>query len=285
MVIGHSSMPDIIQFWIFSFHMPLFFILSGMMSKWGKISFLQFFIRKLIVLGRPFIIYSALCAFIIHTLKLGSFSFAKGWGDFALWFVPVLFFALLVAKGVLNCGKKHKIALIILLPFVSGVLRFYDIRLPWNLSVVPYASFLVILGGLSKGKTASLNWMNRWLLALFFVLTLLVSHWFHLDMSRNQCLPVIPLTIGAVAGTLFICGVSKIIDLICGRLSRILQSVGRETFIILSFSQVFIMSINKYLMLNTVVKYVLLVVALVGVKYVKDLVVDNYISIPKNRKS
>lgn len=31
MVMGHTSMPDAINRWIYSFHMPLFFLLSGLL--------------------------------------------------------------------------------------------------------------------------------------------------------------------------------------------------------------------------------------------------------------
>lgn len=285
MVAGHSSLPNIIQAWIFSFHMPLFFIISGMTTKWDSIDFVSFSLKKLVSLGRPFIIYSALCAFIIYTLHLGELSFARGWGDFALWFVPVLFFALIMGKLFFLCDKISKIILIIVFPLISGLLCFYHISLPWNLSVVPYASLFVIAGGLAKGNIAKLDWINWWLLITFFSLTILISHFFTLDMSRNQCLPIIPLTIGAISGTLFICGISKYTDKYFHRVSHLLQSVGRETFIILSFSQVFIMSMNKYFVMNPVIKYLLLIVALIAGKYIKDIVVARYKSITNHSRS
>ena len=36
------------------------------------------------------------------------------------------------------------------LPAVSSTMRAYGISVPWNLSVVPYASFLIILGNFGK---------------------------------------------------------------------------------------------------------------------------------------
>lgn len=36
MVMGHSSMPDAVNRWIYSFHMPLFFLLSGLVFNPGK---------------------------------------------------------------------------------------------------------------------------------------------------------------------------------------------------------------------------------------------------------
>lgn len=284
MVVGHSSLPNIIQSWIFSFHMPLFFILSGVTTKWDATDWVYFFLKKLVSLGRPFIIYSTTCVLIIYSLHLGDLSFAKGWGDFALWFVPVLLFALIIGKLVLSCNESLKIFLTILLPFISGLLSFHHISLPWNMAAVPYASFFVIIGGLAKGSVAKLDWINWWLLIVFLALTILISHFFTLDMSRNQCLPIIPLTIGAVSGTLFICGISRYIDRYFIRVSQILQSVGRETFIILAFSQVFIMSMNKYFVINPIIKYFLLIAALVVVKYIKDFIIDIYKSLTNHRR-
>lgn len=36
MVLAHSSLPAALQNYIFAFHMPLFFIVSGMVTKWDK---------------------------------------------------------------------------------------------------------------------------------------------------------------------------------------------------------------------------------------------------------
>lgn len=36
MVMGHTSMPDAVNRWIYSFHMPLFFLLSGLVFNPGK---------------------------------------------------------------------------------------------------------------------------------------------------------------------------------------------------------------------------------------------------------
>lgn len=33
MILGHSSLPNTIQNWIYSFHMPFFFFISGVLTK------------------------------------------------------------------------------------------------------------------------------------------------------------------------------------------------------------------------------------------------------------
>lgn len=277
MVLGHSSLPEMIQSWIFAFHMPLFFILSGLTTNWTKDSFLIFFHKKLIGLGVPFIIYSVLCILVIYASDLADLSWSSGWGDFALWFVPVLFLALLVSKLVLSSGARMKWIFIITLPIISGLLRQINLCLPWNISVVPYASFFIITGYYAKGYISKLFGGGRWWwMILTFTVTLYISRFYHLDMSRNQCLPLIPLTLAAISGTIFMTSVSYLMDKHVGWLSGIIQSIGKETFSILAFSQIIIMILNKYFLLNAIFKYCILITALICIKYLKDAVVHLY---------
>ena len=80
----------------------------------------------------------------------------------------------------------------------------------------------------------------------------------------------------AISGTIFMILISLVIDKHIDWLSKILQSVGKETFIILAFSQIFIMIFNKYFELNGIFKYVLLITILMITKYTKNTIVFNY---------
>lgn len=280
MVLGHSSLPNTLHQWIFAFHMPLFFILSGFTSNWymtgGGDDILLFTFRKFIMLGRPFIFYSLICLGIIYCFNLASLSWWRGWGDFALWFVPVLFVALVIARLVLLATGWIKWLFVLLLPIISGLFRYYGIYLPWNMSVAPFAAFFIILGREAKGHHDFFINSKWWYIAFAFILTLAISHFWHLDMARNQCLPLIPLAVGAFAGTAFTCSVSQVIDHHSKWLSKVLQTVGRETFVILAFSQVIIMTINKYFNLNAVLKYCILIMTLVAITYIKRILVNHY---------
>ena len=67
-VIGHSRCPDVLNNWIFSFHMPLFFIASGYLYK--SEYFLQpgeFFLRKVKSLYWPFVKWS-LIFLLLHNI-------------------------------------------------------------------------------------------------------------------------------------------------------------------------------------------------------------------------
>lgn len=94
MVCGHTSIPLSISNWIWSFHMPLFFIISGILFNATKYPNFNLFIKKrgktLII---PYIIFSLITLLTIHDQTLKEWLY-KGWiNGCALWFIPVLFFA------------------------------------------------------------------------------------------------------------------------------------------------------------------------------------------------
>lgn len=275
MVLGHSNLPKIIHYWIFSFHMPLFFILSGMTTNWNKLDSLGFLCIKLKKLGLPFFIYSTICLMVIQILNLSSLSWSNGWGEFALWFVPVLFVALIIVKLINLNNAKIKLLIFFILPIISVTFKLLSINLPWNMSVAPYGAFFIMLGDYLKGKLSYLkfSYLYWWsLITLIFSLT--ISIFWHLDMAHNQCVPIIPLTIGAISGSLFIFSVSKIIDFSYSKFSNLFQSIGRETFVILAFSQIIIMTINKYWIVNGFIKYAILAVCLYVIIELKNIIVS-----------
>ena len=93
-----------------------------------------------------------------------------------------------------------------------------------------------------------------------------------MDMCYNIIVPLIPLTIGAISGTLMIFILSSFISkkLYFTTPFRMLLAIGRETFIVVAFSQIVVMVMNQYLTVNSIVKYLLLVLFLIVVKYLKD---------------
>ena len=95
-------------------------------------------------------------------------------------------------------------------------------------------------------------------------------------MCYNNILPIIPISLGAIAGSLLVMGLSICIERYVGRLANILKGIGGETFIVVAFSQVIIMLLNRYVSMDAVLKYALLAVLLWSIKYLKDWVVCAY---------
>lgn len=273
MVIGHTSIPSALSNFIWAFHMPLFFIASGWTTNWQKTDFKGFTKRKIRTLLAPFIIYSLVVLMIQISQRWNDFNhwIYNGWISYALWFIPVLFLASLFAKLIYSIKNKY-VLLVCAFMFaaLSGVLSLYKIQLLWTLSSVPLATFLVVLGTELKRFNSIIADSKLWHILLLFMVTAIISHFWKLDLCFNSILPFLPLMIGAIAGTLMIFMLSSRIDKHFKNVSIILQIVGKETYLIVAFSQIIIMLLNEYLSLNTVLKYAILLLILVVLKYIKD---------------
>lgn len=278
MVLGHSSLPELVSNFIFSFHMPLFFISSGLTTNFLGIKLMEFIRHKLEKLIIPFLLYSVVVSGLIFFISDFDFIqlFAYGWEGYALWFVPVLFISLIIFKILLlwKSELKHSISIVILL-FIGIYLSYSNIRLPWTLSTVPYAVFLIFLGFKCKNiihKVTSLKTKQQILLFIpCFIVTLIVSFFWRLDLAWNHILPVIPLTIGAVLGTIMLFLISLFVEKQSKLLAKIFNLIGRETLIILSFSQIIIVYINHYYTVNIILKFLILIICLMIMKFMKDM--------------
>ena len=215
MIIGHSSLPKSISNFIWAFHMPLFFIASGWTTNFCKYNFGGFIKQKSKTLLIPFAIYSIIILIIqcYEEINDPMFFLSNGWVSYALWFIPVLYLGLLCAKAIFSIKSISFRYFALISVFVIGIgLSSYNIHFPWSLSSVPYATVFIILGSEIKrflSQYIQPKWYN---IILLFVVTLLISHFWRLDMCFNSILPVIPITIGAISGTLMAFMISMLVE-------------------------------------------------------------------------
>ena len=258
MVMGHSSIPHYFSNFIWAFHMPLFFIATGWTTNWEKRTFFEYCIHRTKTLMLPFVSYSIVVCLILshHSSWKGlGYLLSHGWEGYPLWFIPVLFVASIISRAVYEVKSTYfRLMLIFSLAMVGVVLDNNNIYLPWAMSSVPYASFLVAWGGYIKHIVSPEKSNKIWIL-LCFVITFGISLFYRLDMAWNNITPVIPLTIGAVSGTIMVFMLSSLIEKKCKTLSKILSSVGKETYIVVAFASAIILMINQYFILNPLVKY------------------------------
>ena len=85
-------------------------------------------------------------------------------------------------------------------------------------------------------------------------------------------MPLLPLTIGAFSGTIMVFLIAKMIEKNSGVLANLFISIGKETYVIVAFSQITIMLLNEYFQLNVAIKYALLIMVVIMIKYIKDVV-------------
>ena len=113
---------------------------------------------------------------------------------------------------------------------------------------------------------------NKIWILICFVITLGISLFYRMDMAWNNITPVIPLTIAAVSGTIMVFLLSSLIENKCKTLSKILSSVGKETYIVVAFASAIIMMINQYLTHNIIIKYTSLILMLWIICYTKNII-------------
>lgn len=276
MVVGHTPIPDVFSRFIFAFHMPLFFIASGWTTNWEKLNFADFVVRRIRSIMLPFVCYSAIVLFvqiITNEIKGGGILLnwlQYGWQGYALWFVPVLFLASVLGHLIHTVHSIYfRYSVMIGLVLVGAYLRYIDLYLPWSMSSVPYACFFILLG--TELKNFKVLKMPRWiLLAGGFMVTSLVTYFGKLDMAWNAVIPILPLIIGAVAGTMMVFSLSSYIEQYTEFLSKVLTKVGKETFVVVAFSQEIIILLRQYTSLHSIVCYFILLVSLISIVFVKN---------------
>ena len=90
MVCGHTSIPENLSNWIWSFHMPLFFIVSGMLFYPERYnSFVAFEQKRCRTLLLPWLVFTLVAVFFYPEDSINTL--LSGQNLFALWFLPVLF--------------------------------------------------------------------------------------------------------------------------------------------------------------------------------------------------
>ena len=275
MVLGHTSIPWRVSNFIFAFHMPLFFIASGWCTNWTKENYRDFVLKKLRTLGIPFLVYSIaviVIAWLAGIQEIGWRSvLTKGWEGYALWFVPVLFFSLVIAKSIMSFISQAwlRYAICILLILGGAFLRYRHIYLPWTLATVPYATCLILLGSSLRKFQEYVDKPRWWILVIGLILTFVISNKWRMDMAFNCITPVVLLTIGALAGTIMMFTISSYLTKV-PFLSNIFMTIGRETYIIMAFSQILCLAISQLYSLNKLVEYGLMFSLLVAIVFLKN---------------
>jgi acyltransferase len=174
-VFAHHSLPDALDTYIYSFHMPLFFFISGFLFDYEKYSksvsnFVKKRFRSLIIPYFIFAILSYLFYFLLEKiLPFGFFEasnlydviypilYAPGDSDLInppLWFLPCLFVIALIFYGFSKMSNEApgKLVIFIIAAGVIGYLypKYVPFRLPWTADVALSGVVFYGVGNLFK---------------------------------------------------------------------------------------------------------------------------------------
>ena len=164
--VGHYGNVSALKCFIYMFHIPLFFIVSGMTFNPSKYRFLLFLKRKVKGLLLPwvggvvlFIAFQNICS--ILGLSVGrKVSFLSIIGriiinirgskyDPIFWFLPALFLAEIILYFVLKLvnNMRKEIIWLVLIGFVSVVFMiFINKAWPWSLDILPISLLFLTYG-------------------------------------------------------------------------------------------------------------------------------------------
>jgi fucose 4-O-acetylase-like acetyltransferase len=269
-VLGHNDFEAISVFVhqvIYSFHIPLFFFLSGYFIN-TSIPFFDFFKKRFSSLLKPYF-------FIIFLIYFTSVSFEKmgfntaitrivkslyGTGHYIdwvqLWFLPELFVVSLYAFLFITLVSKlqHRwirwgillATLALSLPFLKTFYPFpisifgkeYELYgLPFGLDLVFLSGFFFILGNEVRQVTVDKTFDNLFILLGtgigLIVLNLLFPY--EIDFNIRQYESFLVNTTEAILGILFILALSRQIELRSPRLASVFKYLGNISLIILLF--------------------------------------------------
>ncbi|RIK53716.1 MAG: hypothetical protein DCC59_06230 [Chloroflexi bacterium] len=268
-VMGHNDFALISPFGhklIYSFHMPMFFFMSGMFSK-PDMSFWAFARRRFERVLRPFFFTILLIYFMTSSFSKVSISVATsrvfkamyGNGHYLdwvqLWFLPHLFVVSLFAWFFIQAVRRSRLFnvrwVILVMIYVAGVLgialfwpfefnllgKEYTIfGLPYSLDIVFVSGFFFLLGHeLHKKRPDSLLENPLTLFISGFTLILLV--WYFpstIDLNTRQFDSLFINTGEALLGILFILTIAKQMERV-GWLSSLFRYIGQASLVILIF--------------------------------------------------
>lgn len=156
-VIGHIPPSEYAIRFIYDFHMPLFFFLSGLFLDEKKYDGKRFVLSRITSLIIPLLSF---CTFAVLLQFIPSFDYrhpSLGIGGAALWFLPVLF----CSECLIYCIWRlfHGAALrvvSVLLCFVGAIIvSRLSFLLPSALHAVPFAAAMLASGALLKDFVSS----------------------------------------------------------------------------------------------------------------------------------
>jgi len=253
--------------WIYSFHMPLFFFLSGYFFKPG-ISFGVLLKKRFNTLMKPYVFTMLLIygtsvsfgkmSFATALRRMAKFAYGSGYYlDWVqLWFIPHLFllsFYALLFYTIFKPGKNHWLRILVLLGLqILGALTIgtfwnYPIRLfgkeyvlfglPFSLDLLPVSGFFFVMGCEIRQLLKSDFFEKVWVTVISGAI-LFASNYFlvdFIDLNIRSYPNWLISTLEALLGILFAVSLSTHIAKHTRRLSSVLQYIGNASLFILIF--------------------------------------------------
>lgn len=172
MMAGHCPIPAGFRIWIYGFHIPLFFILSGYLHnerKWSEKGWKAFLKARAVNYLVPYFLWCSICfvlnlpaLYIIHpddfgetliqnlrwiltSVRVDGLSLSLNCG--ALWFLTTMFLSQQVFYWLLKCSPLVQTTASVCFLLFNHLLQRYEMPiLPWHLEVSLIGAVLMLIG-------------------------------------------------------------------------------------------------------------------------------------------
>lgn len=283
MIIGHTFVCSPIIVWIYGFHMPLFFILSGYLyneQKWSKAGYKVFLFSRWKNYIIPYFLWCGIC-FIInlpllwnsHRNNLLSALLQNlGWiltsirvdGIFlpqnctALWFLTCLFLSQQIFYWVIKCKPIMQCIISLVFIAINYALNYLSIPLmPWHLDVSLIGSVFMLVGYYFKDKQLLDKIKNPYIyIFIFFISTAIIMLNGQTDIYYRQYgFDLIVFIIGAIMMCFIFMRLFKSMKTVCSL--RVSINLGYYSIIAMalnysinSFYRLIYMSVSSIMGIN-----------------------------------
>lgn len=253
--LGHTTSNEVLLKWMYSFHMPLFFFLSGIFHSNSE-NYFEFFKKKVRALLVPYLFF-AITLFMFFLLVSKKIGFSVGenlsvkenfigifigteiknfsqvsWGG-QLWFLLALFLVANFMYFVKKLSLKTQILVNILMIIVNIYLtKKLNFKLPWSFLTSLMAFNFYWFGNYFRKDILNRKNIPNLILASLLIINLIISHLNgKVDMWRNSYGNLIMFFIGAYSGILFLIFFIKKFILN----NRFLEYIGKNSLVILAY--------------------------------------------------
>ncbi|WP_028973460.1 acyltransferase family protein [Spirochaeta cellobiosiphila] len=291
-MVGHLNFPKEIIIWLYSFHMPLFFFISGILAKSGKEHSIFKFIKnraeRLLVPYFMFALFSYLFWLLIgrrfgadssldiNLLKpLLGILYSNGINNWLIFNAPLWFLTCLFITEIeffmISKLTRVRMLIVLLLMITLGFLLSKNqiIRLPWGFNISLVSISFYAIGYYSK-FLLEFN-IKKSTALLLFILTLVVNIKLssingRIDMNGNYYSNIGLFYLNAILGILSVYFISKLINknkltLFIGKNTLVIMALHIIIYSFLKGIMVFILRLN-YTILDGSIVYNLIFVSI-----------------------
>ena len=277
-IFGHIKMPNEVLQWIYAFHMPLFFVLSGYTYRAQRID-KEFLMKKIKTIYVPFLLFALIfCSGEMSSwayIAYGSRNALEMAGTYTvLWFLPCFFAAVILFSLLMNIGGKSKQKVWVIIASVVVMLvgtkacdmlkemqpMIAKYGCPFNFDMALVGAVFMVAGHYFRQMIDWLNAQKQWLLlaivAVLFVVTGFTAY-MNLPESLNPACDHVEMSVGALGnwGLFFVnallmsfalIGLSVLIDKWISK-KKLLLFIGQNSLTILCIHGTILLAASKVL--------------------------------------